>query len=67
MTLDELIAEICYGCRHAEWDWVEDEDGFGCTLGEVVGCRKECAPFYNEDAEAADCDEWERRKDVYDD
>lgn len=60
MTLDELITEICSNCRFLEWK--EDEDGLGRRFAEVIGCRKECAPFYNEDAEAADCDEWEGMK-----
>ena len=60
MTLDELIMEICYGCRHAQWYW--DEDGLGRTFGGVIGCRWDANPFYNEGEECADCDEWEGMK-----
>lgn len=61
MTFEQLVSRMCDGCRYAEW--FVDADNFGHLFGYIEGCRKGCEPFYNEESESADCNEWEEMKD----
>lgn len=60
MTPDQLAKSICFNCRFLELDVYEDR--LGRMRATIIGCRKDAKPFYNEDAECADCDKWEWRE-----